>query len=92
MPDEANGAASGRLTRLKSDSGLEAHALHLRAMRQPRRFRMPAYTRPFSALGLADAPLVGGKTASLGELTQMLAGKNEITAVSPLRLRLIARR
>jgi pyruvate,water dikinase len=38
---------------------------------------MPAYTRPLSTLGLADVPLVGGKTASLGELTQLL-GESEI--------------
>jgi pyruvate,water dikinase len=40
---------------------------------------MPAYTRPFSTLSLADVPLVGGKTASLGELTRLL-GESEITA------------
>lgn len=31
-----------------------------------------AYIRPFDTLGLDDVPLVGGKTASLGELRQLL--------------------
>lgn len=31
-----------------------------------------AYIRPFDSLGLADVPLVGGKTASLGELRGLL--------------------
>ncbi|MDE2488848.1 MAG: phosphoenolpyruvate synthase, partial [Alphaproteobacteria bacterium] len=33
-----------------------------------------AYIRWFDDLGLADVPLVGGKTASLGELHRLLAG------------------
>jgi pyruvate,water dikinase len=36
---------------------------------------MPAYIRPFESLRLADVPLVGGKTASLGELAALLAGE-----------------
>ena len=32
------------------------------------------YIRPFNALGLADVASVGGKTASLGELSRLLAG------------------
>jgi pyruvate,water dikinase len=35
---------------------------------------MAAYIRPFASLRLADVPLVGGKTASLGELAALLAG------------------
>ena len=31
-----------------------------------------AFIRPFDSLGLADVPLVGGKTASLGELRRLL--------------------
>lgn len=42
---------------------------------------MLSYTRSFSTLGLMDVALVGGKTASLGELTQLLAG-SEITVPS----------
>lgn len=30
------------------------------------------YIRPFDSLGLGGAPLVGGKTASLGELRDLL--------------------
>lgn len=37
-----------------------------------------AYIRPFDSLGLADVPLVGGKTASLGELRGLL-GSGPIT-------------
>jgi pyruvate,water dikinase len=33
------------------------------------------YVRWFDRLGLADVPLVGGKTASLGELAQLLGGE-----------------
>lgn len=33
------------------------------------------YVRGFDSLGMADVPLVGGKTASLGELTQLLGGQ-----------------
>ena len=36
---------------------------------------MTLYVRGFDVLGLADAPLVGGKTASLGELAQLLSGE-----------------
>ena len=34
----------------------------------------PDYIRPFDLLSLSDIPLVGGKTASLGELHRLLAG------------------
>ena len=33
------------------------------------------YIAPFEALTLSDVPRVGGKTASLGELTQLLRGE-----------------
>jgi pyruvate,water dikinase len=41
-----------------------------------RRAPAPAgdYIRPFDSLSLSDVPLVGGKTASLGELTRLLRG------------------
>lgn len=75
-PTEASARDTGRsLHCRKPGEALPPRSCSTNLTTTSRRTTMTSYTRLFSEFGIKDVPLVGGKSASLGEMYRTLSGR-----------------